>query len=62
MLCECSDESCEQLFLIRIDEYRQVRREGDFLTAPGHSDDRANAQPGGQAVRQRPSSEHDCPS
>ena len=37
MLCECSDPDCEQLVLIRLEEYRELRRDETFLTAPGHT-------------------------
>ena len=37
MLCECSDHRCQELFLIGLDEYRQARRNGGFLTAPTHT-------------------------
>lgn len=37
MLCECGDPDCEQLVLIGLDAYRELRRDRlAFLTAPGH--------------------------
>lgn len=36
LLCECSDESCRELLLLGVRRYREARRQGDYLTAPGH--------------------------
>jgi hypothetical protein len=36
MLCECSDGACTEFVLIGLDDYRRARRDGGFLTAPGH--------------------------
>ena len=36
MLCECSDESCGELFLISLDDYREARTRDLFLTVPEH--------------------------
>jgi hypothetical protein len=37
MLCECSDERCDSLFLLSAADYRSIRREArSFLTAPEH--------------------------
>jgi hypothetical protein len=37
MVCECDDGDCRQILLLDLDEYRKVRREAEFLTAPGHA-------------------------
>lgn len=37
LLCECSDASCRQLVLLTVDDYREARRDADYLTAPGHA-------------------------
>ena len=38
MLCECSDPYCGTLVMIRLENYRAIRRDADaLLTAPGHS-------------------------
>jgi hypothetical protein len=37
-LCECNDPSCNELVLLRLDEYDQVRPAP--MTAPGHSGSR----------------------
>ena len=37
MLCECSDRSCRAVVMIRLEDYRAIRRADAFLTAPGHS-------------------------
>ncbi|HZT86282.1 MAG TPA: hypothetical protein VE984_12835 [Gaiellaceae bacterium] len=36
MLCECSDPDCRTVVLISLDDYRHVREDDSFLTAPGH--------------------------
>jgi hypothetical protein len=37
MLCECSDPACNQIVLIGLPEYGQLRSDGrNYLTAPGH--------------------------
>jgi len=37
MLCECSDASCDELFLIPLERYRRIRVDSRlFLTAPRH--------------------------
>ena len=62
MLCECSDDACEQFFLITLEEYRRARGEGDFLTLPGHpvAGAEAHDRPGGYSVQRERSSDHDC--
>jgi hypothetical protein len=40
MLCECSDPSCQAIFLIAVERYREASK-GAYLTAPGHSIDDA---------------------
>jgi hypothetical protein len=35
MHCECSDESCQELFLIPLEHYAGLRARG-YLTAPDH--------------------------
>ena len=42
MLCECSDGECGQIVLLTLEDYREVRREADFLTAPAHAVDGAS--------------------
>jgi hypothetical protein len=37
MLCECDDVSCDRIFLIGLEPYREARAEGVTLTAPGHA-------------------------
>jgi hypothetical protein len=41
MLCECSDGDCGQIVLLTLEEYREARGTADFLTAPGHTVERA---------------------
>jgi hypothetical protein len=36
MLCECDDESCTEVVMIMLEDFRRVRRESPFLIAPGH--------------------------
>jgi len=35
MLCECSDPACRQIFLIKLERYREIC-DGGYLTAPEH--------------------------
>ncbi len=38
MICECSDPDCRAVVMVRLEDYRAIRRDGDaILTAPGHS-------------------------
>jgi dephospho-CoA kinase len=36
LLCECSDPACDEIVLVDLDRYEQIRRDG-YLTAPGHA-------------------------
>jgi hypothetical protein len=45
MLCECDDPACNQIVLIRLDAYEQVRRDRRrYLTAPDHTLDGATVE------------------
>jgi hypothetical protein len=38
MLCECSDADCRTVVMVRLEDYREIRRDEDaFITAAGHS-------------------------
>ena len=38
MLCECSDANCRTVVMVRLEDYRAIRRDdSSFLTSPGHS-------------------------
>jgi len=39
MLCECDDPACRELILLTLGDYREARKEREFLTAPGHRGD-----------------------
>jgi len=41
MRCECDEPDCRATVSITLDEYRDVRRDGGVLTAPGHLADGA---------------------
>lgn len=36
MVCECSDDACNEIVLISLDDYRRARQDAELLTAPGH--------------------------
>ena len=36
MLCECSDPTCQQIYLIELDRYREIQHSG-YLTLPDHT-------------------------
>jgi hypothetical protein len=40
MLCECSGRDCRTIFLIELDRYQELRKDG-YLTAPEHPIDHA---------------------
>ena len=40
-LCECSNESCEELLRMTLQAYRDARAGGDYLAVPGHQVDDA---------------------
>lgn len=43
MLCECSDRDCRAVVMIRLEDYRAIRRdEAAFLTAPGHAAEKSH--------------------
>jgi hypothetical protein len=44
MLCECSSPACRSIVMVGLDDYRQIRERGAFLTAPGHDADRSELQ------------------
>jgi hypothetical protein len=35
-ICECSEEQCDALVRLRLFEYAGLRRDCDYLVAPGH--------------------------
>ena len=41
MRCECGEPECQAAVSITLDQYRDVRRAGGVLTAPGHLADGA---------------------
>jgi hypothetical protein len=52
MLCECSRPACRTTVMISLGDYRQIRKDSDnFLTAPGHHIDGANAGEGNRGLR-----------
>ena len=47
MLCECGDLDCRKVVMIRLEDYRAMRRDRDaLLTAPGHSADESDGESG----------------
>jgi len=40
-ICECSEERCDELVRLSLVEYTRLRRDCDFLVAPGHEVDDA---------------------
>ena len=36
VVCECSDQDCLEVADVVVEDYRRIRRDGNFIVLPGH--------------------------